>query len=95
MLLRYVSLNKFTARYLDRVLDLDARMYVNRNLDYPGLRNSASAITIALLANLNGRRSLIPAESIATGTNPLESGVVLTHSRDVIVCSSLESNAGM
>ncbi|KAJ7308572.1 hypothetical protein DFH08DRAFT_1050934 [Mycena albidolilacea] len=44
------------------------------------------SITIALLANINGRRSLIPAESIATGTNPLESGVVITHSRDVI-CS--------
>ncbi|KAF7357052.1 hypothetical protein MVEN_01042000 [Mycena venus] len=44
------------------------------------------SFTIALLANINSRRSFIkpPATSVTTGTNPLESGVVITYSRDVM-----------
>jgi len=45
------------------------------------------SFTIALLANINSRRSLVQAPtSVATGTNPLESntGILITYSRNVV-----------
>ncbi|KAJ7308574.1 hypothetical protein DFH08DRAFT_900305 [Mycena albidolilacea] len=51
------------------------------------------SFTIALLANINSRRSLIqPVGPVSTGT--LESGVVITYSRNVVVCSSFEFGTG-
>ncbi|KAJ7308575.1 hypothetical protein DFH08DRAFT_900311 [Mycena albidolilacea] len=54
------------------------------------------SFTIALLANINSRRSLIqPVGPVSTGTIPLESGVVITYSRNVVVCcSSFEFGTG-
>ncbi|KAJ7319267.1 hypothetical protein DFH08DRAFT_890663 [Mycena albidolilacea] len=55
------------------------------------------SFTIALLANINGRRSLIqPVGPVSTGADPLslESGVVITYSRNVVVCSSFEFGTG-
>ncbi|KAJ7814050.1 hypothetical protein B0H14DRAFT_3878882 [Mycena olivaceomarginata] len=44
------------------------------------------SFTIALLANINSRQSLIqPVGPVSTGTNPLESGVVITYSRNVVI----------
>ncbi|KAJ7308579.1 hypothetical protein DFH08DRAFT_900331 [Mycena albidolilacea] len=53
------------------------------------------SFTIALLANINSRRSLIqPVAPVSTGADPLESGTVITYSRNVVVCSSFEFGTG-
>ncbi|KAJ7860472.1 hypothetical protein B0H14DRAFT_2576681 [Mycena olivaceomarginata] len=44
------------------------------------------SFTIALLASINNRRSLIqPVGPVSTGTIPLESGVVIPYSRNVLI----------
>ncbi|KAJ6458139.1 hypothetical protein C8R47DRAFT_1227150 [Mycena vitilis] len=71
--------------YLDNIPNLHARMYVYTLYESTALPiNAMSAFTIALLANINARRSLIQPKTVALAGNPAESAVVINYSRSVV-----------